>query len=489
MELQKTNAKRHWKKIGIKHHHGVCIPLFALHSRMSCGIGEYPDLLPLIDWVKTLQMDTIQLLPINDTGEQVSPYSPISSMALNPLYLGISRLPSVKDSPLLRSLKALTKTQWIDYEKVRTGKEKFLWQYFRQMFPHQSKSNAYRAFIKSHPWLKDYADFMLSKNPQNERDFYYFVQFLCYKQLSQVKQKADKKGVLLKGDIPILISPDSSDVATNPDLFDTNVSAGAPPDQYATDGQNWGFPLYRFEGEKSKILQWWKSRLQFHENFFHLYRIDHVVGLFRIWAIPKGNSAANGHYVPKNRRKWLPEGRSILQYFLDHSSMFPIAEDLGTVPASARKCLHEMGIPGTKVMRWEKRESGSFIPIQKYPPDSMTCLSTHDTETLQQWWNKNPAIAKQFAKSFGLTYEKTLSYQLRKDILTLSHRSSSYFHINLLQEYFPLVSGMAWDRPDDERINRPHLNVKKNWRYRYRKSVEEITSNQQLKKEILEIIV
>ncbi|MEX1012936.1 MAG: 4-alpha-glucanotransferase [Waddliaceae bacterium] len=488
MELHKTNAYSHWKKIGIKPHHGVCIPLFSLHSQESCGIGEFPDLLPIIDWLKTVSMDIIQLLPINDTGDQISPYSPISATALNPLYLGISRLPSVKESPLIRSLKKLTGAPFIDYEKVREGKEKFLRHYFHEMFPTLEKSKPYKEFVQNHPWLKDYADFMRIKKPQDNRDFYYFVQFLCYRQLKEVKKRADRKGVMLKGDIPILISTDSSDVALHPELFDTRLSFGAPPDQYATNGQNWGFPLYRWEDEKEKILKWWKDRLQYQESFFHMYRIDHVVGLFRAWAIPKGNLATEGEYIPKDRRKWIPQGRSILQSFLDYTSMFPIAEDLGTVPDSVRKCLHEMGIPGTKVMRWEKRGTNSYILPKNYPRDSMTCLSTHDTETLQQWWNHTPSDAKNLAKSFGLTYQKRLSMHLREEILKLSHQSSSYFHINLLQEYFPLVPGMSWDKPDSERINRPDLNSKKNWRCRYRPSVDEITSNSELKKKIREII-
>lgn len=483
----KTLSRSHWNIIGAKHHHGVCIPLFALHSSESSGIGEYPDLLKMIEWCKDIGMDTIQLLPLNDTGEEISPYSPVSVMALNPIYLGLSCLPNVKETKLLKNLKKLNKTQLIDYEKVRAMKDSFLKDYFQEQFSYVNKSRSYKKFVSNNPWLKEYAEFKVSKgknSDQKELDYHYFLQYLCNCQLKEVKKRADKNGVLLKGDIPILISSNSVDVKENPELFDLSISVGAPPDQYSPRGQNWNFPHYRLAEEWDQVLEWWKRRLQFQENFFHLYRVDHVVGLFRMWTIPKGKNATEGEYLPNNPRKWIPQGKKILEYFLKQTKMMPIAEDLGTVPKSVKMCLLKMGIPGTKVMRWEKNSglNDSYIPLEKYPKASMTTVSTHDTETLNQWWKQHPEEAKSFAEFLGLKYKKTLSSEQQKTILHLSHHTGSYFHINLLQEYFPLVPGFTWDKPDDERINRPDRYSKKNWRYRYRKSLEEIVSNKKFKK-------
>lgn len=478
MASQVKTAQKHWRLIGRKPHHGFCMPLFALHSQKSGGIGEYLDLIPMIRWCAKLGLDTIQLLPLNDTGEEISPYSPISVMALNPIHLSLNG--PYKETQLLQKL---NKLQHIAYEDVRELKEKILQKEFQKNYPKVSRSPAYRNFIAEQSWLTAYAQY------KGQPDYQMFLQYLCYQQLMQVRRAADRHGVLLKGDIPILLAPESCDVKRHPELFDTTLCAGAPPDRYIPQGQNWGFPLYRWDQEWNAILEWWHRRLQYHQHFFHLYRVDHVVGLFRIWAIPKGKKAVDGHFLPHSRKAWVPQGEAILRDFLRHTEMLPIAEDLGTVPAAVRACLSDLQIPGTKVMRWERRSiHGAYIPLDAYPPLSMTTVSTHDTETLQQWWSKRPEEARPFAKLLKLTYRSTLQPDQRMSILKASHQTTSYFHINLLQEYFPLIQGFAWEKPDDERINRPDRSSRKNWRYRYRRSIEEITSSASLKNIIKEAV-
>lgn len=516
--LLNTPAASQWKKIGIKPHHGIDIPLFALHSQTSCGIGEYPDLLPLIDWCQTVGFDVIQLLPLNDTGIDNAPYSALSANALNPLHLGLSQLPFIDEDPSLQQqladLQRLNNSQRIAYPDVHHGKDNFLRDYFQRYASRFLNTPAYREFKQAQPWLAAYALFKALKiqyqwqsweswpqqwkNPpkeacdtppdelKNEVEFHSLVQYLCFLQLDAVKTHADQQNVLLKGDIPILINRESADVWFHQDLFLLDFSAGAPPDVYSEAGQKWGFPLYNWAAVKQQHYGWWIERLRTAERFYHMYRIDHIIGFFRIWAIPLPLPATEGYFLPADEHTWLPQGEEIMRMMLANSSMLPIGEDLGVVPPEVRSRLTSLGISGTKVMRWERRwqTDQGFIPPETYPAESMTTVSTHDSETLALWWRDQPEEARLYAAARGWEYTPAITAQQRFDILQQSHHSGSLFHINLLQEYFPLVPGMSWDLPEDDRINIPGTISDRNWSYRFRPSVEEITSNAALKESI-----
>src|SRR6185436_4022459 len=159
--------------------------------------------------------------------------------------------------------------------------------------------------------------------------FYLLLQYICHLQLTSVKNYAHSKGILLKGDIPILISPDSADAWYKPQRFNFNLAAGAPPDMFNKKGQYWGFPLFDWEHLKNSDFLWWKDRLKVAAYYYDLYRIDHVVGFFRIWAIPLNHSATEGKFLPENPSLWIPQGKEVLLKILNATSMLPIAEDLG----------------------------------------------------------------------------------------------------------------------------------------------------------------
>ncbi|MCB1111149.1 MAG: 4-alpha-glucanotransferase [Chlamydiales bacterium] len=448
--MNKKASEKQWNKIGKRNHHGICVPLFSLHSKESCGIGEYLDLIPLIHWCRDIGLDVVQLLPLNDTAGRPSPYSAVSAFALNPIHLSLTALPDAIGSSTLAELRKLTARKLIDYERVWTLKQRYLRRYYKERYPAVALSGEYRDFIKSAYWLKDYAD---------GDHFSAFVQYLCHCQMKAVSHAAKTSGILLKGDIPILLSRQSVDCKKHPDLFDFSLDAGAPPDDYAAKGQNWSFPLFDWDNNSSGIIDWWEKRLRHAARYFQLYRLDHVIGLFRIWGIPRGRPATEGAFVPPGPpERWDRDGCKRLKAFLRGCAMLPIAEDLGTVPPGLHATLRHLGIPGTKVMRWE------HIPVSKYPKESMTTVSTHDTPTLWQWFHDEG-------------YSGIKRY---RKLLHLSHHSNSYFHINLLQEYFPLTQGMLWGVPKEERINDASKPLKRNWRYRHRPSVEMITADRQL---------
>jgi 4-alpha-glucanotransferase len=387
---------------------------------------------------------------------------------------------------------------------------KWLRDYHEKIAPQLMDSEDLFDFIAHNDWVKPYALFKVLKDlvqqnswltwPEEWKDltdeefdellnthkteisFYITIQYLCFQQLVQVKKCAEEKQVLIKGDIPILISPDSADVWSNLEFFDLSLAAGAPPDAYNPKGQYWGFPLYRWDIKKRSHFRWWKQRLGTAAHFYDCYRIDHVVGFFRIWAIKPGHLPTEGEFVPEDEDQWLSQGRELLEMLISSSNMLPIAEDLGVVPDCVRPCLNELGICGTKVMRWERRWKidDSVIPIDEYPPLSLTCVSTHDSDTLQQWWKKFPDEAEVFAIDKGWEYQPDLTLAQRKAILWDSHHSSSLFHINLLQEYFALFPELVSKNPNDERINVPGEVLPTNWTYRFRPSIEEFTNHEGL---------
>ena len=523
LKLANTPTATQWNRIGIKEHHGIAIPLFSIHSRYSCGIGEYTDLPQLIDWCASIGFDIIQLLPLNDTGLETSPYSAISAFALDPIYIGIQTLPQIDEHPLLQeklaSFPKFSLETPINYSQVRQYKESFLRDYFHIFGSDIIQSKDFKQFIEeTKDWLTGYAAFKILRArhlwhswetwPQQERNptpewiesvcnksseeyhWFCFLQFICDQQLREAKKYGEKKNVRLMGDIPILIGRDSADVWLHQELFNLNFSAGAPPDFYSELGQNWGFPIYDWEAMKEQHYRWWIRRLRFAARHYDIYRIDHIVGFFRIWAIPLGLTGREGFFIPKEESTWIAHGREILEMMINASDMLPIGEDLGVIPPGVRECLTELGICGTKVVRWERdwRGEGEFIPFKDYPPISLTTVGTHDSETLQQWWQDYPNDVQSFVRFMGWHYHPELSQENLKDILWNSHHSGSLFHINPLQEYLALLPNLSSNNPSEERINTPGTISDRNWCYRLKPSLEELMKQDRLKTILQEIL-
>jgi 4-alpha-glucanotransferase len=485
-------SKNHWERIGRRPHHGVNVPLFALRSHNSCGVGEFLDLKLLIDWCCTVGMEVIQLLPLNDIGKDPSPYNEISSCALNPLFLSLHALPALNAElrERLRSLQALTEDTRIPYGDLFSQKMAWLRLYCEEHGQEIIKTQPFQEFVEKNGWLEPYILFHENVEFLKDGHFYSITQYLCYCQMIEVKEYASAHAILLKGDIPILVSPFSADVWYYKELFDTHFSAGAPPDAYNREGQYWGFPIFNWEALKRQKYRWWKERLRYASHFYDLYRIDHVVGFFRIWAILRNHSGREGMFIPRDPRLWIPQGREILKMMLASSPLLPIAEDLGEVPQEVRTCLKELGICGTKVMRWERlwNQGEGFIPINAYPELSMTTVSTHDSETLALWWRDSPREAKAYADLKKWVYDPILTKEQRSSILWDSHHTSSLFHINLLQEYLALFPELVWPKIEDERINIPGRTLPTNWTYRFRPFLEDLQNHDALKSAIKSLL-
>ena len=305
---------------------GTQVPVFSLRSEKSAGVGDFGDLKTMIDLVASTGQKVLQLLPINDTTithtwTDSYPYSCISVFAIHPMYADLHALPELKDAKARaaaeKKREQLNSLSQIDYEQVNDFKINYLHQIFEQEGKKIISGADFKAFIlETQQWLVPYAQYSYLRdkngtadftqwpdhnvwdeaerkdltNPETEAyknvEFFYFVQFILNKQMQEAHEHAKAKGVILKGDIPIGVHRHSCDVWMEPKYFNMNGQAGAPPDDFSVNGQNWGFPTYNWDEMLKDGCQWWTRRFQNMSKYFDAYRIDHVLGFFRIWEIP-----------------------------------------------------------------------------------------------------------------------------------------------------------------------------------------------------------
>ena len=305
---------------------GIAIPVFSLRTAESFGIGEFTDLSKMVDWAATTNQKIIQILPVNDTtisGKWTDsyPYSAISIYALHPIYLGIKHFPLNDEAvfnDFLQKAENLNNLPQIDYESVFSLKKEYISKLFEQDGAKILKSKSFQDFFqKNEYWLFPYACFCYLRDTFGTADFEfwgkdkiynkeglvrqieentqmqqvvncnYFIQFLLHEQLLAAKQYAHSKGIILKGDIPIGVNRNSVDVWTEPHYFNLDTQTGAPPDDFSITGQNWGFPTYNWDEMAKDDFRWWKNRFCKMSDYFDAYRIDHILGFFRIWEIPE----------------------------------------------------------------------------------------------------------------------------------------------------------------------------------------------------------
>ncbi|MDA3929870.1 MAG: 4-alpha-glucanotransferase [Prolixibacteraceae bacterium] len=306
---------------------GVAIPIFSLRSEDSFGVGEFNDLKKLVDWSVKTGLKIIQLLPINETVATHSwldsyPYKAISVFALHPIYLNLDAMGTLEDEKLQDEFAIakdlLNSKPYVNYVEVSQTKSRFYKYIFDQNWKNVKRTKAFKSFFEENKeWLEPYAAFCFLRDRYQTSDFkewgawakfdldkikklvdqksknhehiaiHYFIQFHLDAQLKEAVAYSHQKGIALKGDIPIGISPNSIEAWTLPKLFNLNGQAGAPPDDFAVLGQNWSFPTYNWEVMANDNYHWWKKRLTALSKYFDAFRIDHILGFFRIWEIPK----------------------------------------------------------------------------------------------------------------------------------------------------------------------------------------------------------
>ena len=316
---------------------GTAVPLGALRTEKAASIGEYTDLKKLADFAKKSGLGLIQLLPVNDSGTQSSPYSALSAFALHPIYLSLESIEGFdglykSNAEFKKNYDAFISyhkdAERFSYDDVNNSKDYFL----RQIYAETETAKKVKAskdledFIKKNDWVIPYAvyknlkysymqaswkswkktDTGLSEEEIKKRWnsdpahlYYAWLQAECEKQFSESVEYCRKNKILIKGDLPILMNEDSCDAWSHPEIFNQSLRAGSPADGENPDGQNWGFPIYNWKNLKADNYTWWKNRLINASKFYDAYRLDHILGFFRIWAIPENDcNALNGHTEP-----------------------------------------------------------------------------------------------------------------------------------------------------------------------------------------------
>ena len=442
---------------------GVLVPLFALRGENDLGIGDLGALREFIDWIAEIGFTLVQLLPINETGADNSPYNAISAIAIEPttLHLAPGSPEELTRNDFEESLSE------IDLASLRRGRVKYprvkelKLRIFEKAFTNfsargdEKRQSEFERFCHDESsWLRDYALFrvLIEENkgsavwdqwPQQHRtiesarkwvrdlpqekqsavtrrlDFFCYVQWIAQQQWRDIKAHAEQRGVALMGDIPFGISYYSADVFSRPDEFLLDWFGGAPPEPHFKDdaftqkwGQNWGIPLYRWSAMRTNNFQWWRQRVRGTRRMFHLFRIDHVQGFYRVYAFPwrpernkevlpldqhqmlERTGGRAPHFVPRDdnspehREANKREGEEYLRVIMNEAGAARVAgEDLGVVPDYVRPSLQSLGIAGFKIPQWEMRD-GMVIPGGMYERVSVATYATHDHQPIRALWDE-----------------------------------------------------------------------------------------------------
>ncbi len=442
---------------------GVLAPLFGLRRDGDLGIGDVATLREFIDWAADAGFKLVQMLPINETGGDHSPYNAISSRAIEPttLHLAPGSPPELTqqayDSVIADVDLAKLRQGSVHYRRVKKLKRLLLESAFAS-FSKTASADRRSEFDKfcehEREWLDDYVLFraFMDENGGREtwdkwrkphrsiekarewlgglpeeyqrhfektQDFFRYVQWTAHEQWREIKDYAEKRDIALMGDIPFGISYYSADVFARPNEFSHDWCGGAPPEPYFKDdeftqkwGQNWGIPLYRWDAMRRNGLQWWRQRIRGVRNIFHVFRIDHVLGFYRIYAFPwrphlnkqmlpldwnqmlaqTGGRAP--HFAPRDdetRENCIAnqrEGEEYLRVVLEESGATRlVGEDLGTVPKYVRPSLHSLGIAGFKIPQWEGQH-GQVTPGNEYERLSVATYATHDHKPIRALWEE-----------------------------------------------------------------------------------------------------
>ena len=538
------------------------MPLFALRGENDLGIGDLGALREFIDWTAEIGFTLVQLLPINETGADNSPYNAISSMAIEPTTLCFApgSPEDLTRNDFEASLSEINLTalrrSGVKYRQVKELKQRILEKAFANFSAcaDQKRQSEFERFCEEESsWLRDYALFrvLIEQNkgsaawdqwppqhqtienarnwmrdlPKEEQhaiarrlDFFCYVQWIAHQQWRNIKAHAEQRGVALMGDIPFGVSYYSADVFSRQNEFLLDWFGGAPPEPHFKDdaftqkwGQNWGIPLYRWDKMRTNNFEWWRDRVRAIRRIFHLFRIDHVQGFYRIYAFPwrprmnkqflpldhnqmlQQTGGRAPHFVPRddetpqNREANKREGEEYLRVVLEEAGgMRVVGEDLGVVPDYVRPNLRSLGIAGFKIPQWEGRD-GMIIPGDKYERLSVATYATHDHEPIRALWSEAlEHLASNAGEQARATLEKIALFAgLNPKIDELDFEKD--FYPAIMEALFRCESWIAMVMITDllarkYRFNVPGTKANLNWTRRMRRSIAQLRSSRKEQK-------
>jgi 4-alpha-glucanotransferase len=479
---------------------GVLLPLSTVRGGAG-DLGSYADAGRIADWLLGAGCTLWQQLPLNEVSPgQDSPYAASSSFALEPVYIDLR---SVADLEGLTpeeegELARLRREPRVDFGACRSVKLSALrraFGRFRERAPGTDRERAFREFRREHAaWIEDWALYRALHDerrkswrdwepPLRDRDpgaleeaksrLRGTVDQLCYlqwvadSQWRAARAEANRKGVRIIGDLPFMVAEDSADVWGLQRFFRFDATVGVPPDAYAEEGQDWGLPVPRWEEMRAAGDPWLRPRVERAAELYDVFRVDHVVGLYRTYARPLDKAPA--FFIPSDEPRQREQGERILALLGEKAEV--LAEDLGVVPDFVRASLTAQEIPGTKVLRWEN-DLGIPRDVTRFPRVSVAVTGTHDTESLKTWWEglkdwerghqlRQPLLAPLRGPS-----EKSFTPQTKTALLELAFSSSSDALL------IPITDALGW--PD--RMNAPGTVGSHNWTLRLPWSLSEMFS-------------
>src|SRR5256885_4155004 len=541
---------------------GVLAPLFALRTESDLGIGDLGSLREFIDWATEIGFKVVQLLPINEMGGDHSPYNAISAVAIEPttLYLAPGSPADLSqqdfDDVLAGFDLARMRKGAVKHQQVRRLKMALLEKAYRRFASRRETALGFATFCEwESAWLDGYAFFRalmdenggretweqwreehrepdsarrwLEAQPRGKREqfedranFYRYVQWIAEQQWLAVRSYAEERGVGLMGDIPFGVNLYSADVYSHPDQFATDWSGGAPPEPYFKDdeftqkwGQNWGIPLYRWDIMRTRNLDWWRWRVRGVRKIFHAFRIDHVLGFYRIYAFPwrptrnqeflplsreqmrNKTGGAFPQFYPRDDSTWESseanrrEAEDYLRVVLEESGdTRVVGEDLGTVPDYVRPSLRSLGIAGFKIPQWENYPNGRSISGDDYQRVSVATYATHDHKPIRALWQD------------ALDRAAPDSEQGRHDLAKIAefagiappNENNDFdrdFYWPIMEALFRCESWLALVMITDllarkERFNVPGTAGSSEWSPRIAKSIEDLKSSPRIRRRI-----
>lgn len=521
---------------------GVLCPVFSLRRDDDLGIGDTRALKGMVDWAAEHRVGFLQLLPINETGEDNSPYNAISSVALDPVLLDLESIPGIGIAAIREVAEGYglnrSEGDLVDYASTTAAKLKLLVRGFEVFLEKGGRDEGFETFCeleaewlrpycmfrwlmelagteKWNTWPEDYntpekAEQWIAKQPAEEVEknlaFYAWVQWHAFGQWCELRRYAGEKNVKLMGDVPIGVSYCSADVFFESQWFDLTLSGGSPPETVFKDdafacqwGQNWGVPVYDWTAQEKDGFTWWRRRIKKLTDVFHIFRIDHILGFYRIYSFPwrpekneefiglteEQAKKITGGLLPgfyprpddtaEGKEANLADGDKYLKMVLEAAGDGEVVgEDLGCVPDYVRPHLEKLGIAGFKICHWEAKGDGVAVKGGEYPECAFATYATHDHNSIPEMWNVLKGMI------WGLEHEDALrGLALLSDFAGLPKGEKP----NAYAEYGPVVKWALFDAllksnadyaavmitdiiDSISRINIPGTVGGENWRYR-----------------------
>ncbi len=492
---------------------GLLIPLFACPRSSSWGIGDISDIGPMTAWLRGAGQCVLQLLPLNEMARgQQSPYSAMSAMAIDPIYLDVAAVPEFAAlggeaslTPEERErLAAVRSRRTVDYTTVRALKQAALGRAFERFLidwkANGPRARQLRAFITAQDWwLPDYALYHAIHDHEAHRPwtewprewqwrearalddarttfarhvlFYQYLQWLADDQWRAARAEARANGVALFGDLPFMVDGDSADVWAHQDEFRLDRSVGVPPDAFSATGQDWGMPAYRWDRIAALDFKWLRQRAERSAALFDGYRVDHLVGFYRTYSRPKSGGPAT--FEPAEQEAQLALGEQTMAVFRGPGAEI-VAEDLGIVPDFVRESLARLRAPGFKIFRWERdwdHDGQPFRDPADYPAVSVAASGTHDTEPMRIWWEGASHEERQrvadlpSARALAIDFTSPeFSPALRDGLIEILFASRSELLL------LPVADVFGWSA----RINEPGTVTPDNWTLRLPWAVDDL---------------